>query len=225
MALHRRPAPTGGTTHAEPDARTHPVDHPDDHPVDRYVEDRERLDRPEHDDTEAREQFGGLNWGSCFFGWLVAIALSILLTSIVGAVVAALGSNASVSQSEAQRQAGTIGIAAAVTLLVVLAIGYWAGGYVAGRMSRFDGGRQGVGVWVIGLVVTVVAIALGAIFGNQYNLLDRVSLPRIPLATDQIGWGAVITAVAVLVVTLLAAVLGGKIGHRYHDRVDRAAWR
>jgi hypothetical protein len=207
MASHRRPVPDGGATSTTATDRTDRVEA-----------------RPERSDAEARDRFGGLNWGACFFGWLVAIALAILLTSIVGAVVAALGSTTQVSQDEAERQAGTIGLAAAITLLVVLAIGYYAGGYVAGRMSRFDGGRQGVGVWVIGLVVTLVAIALGAIFGSQYNLLDRVSLPRIPVSTDQIGWGAVITAVAVLVVTLAAAFLGGKVGHRYHDRVDKVAW-
>jgi hypothetical protein len=181
--------------------------------------------RREEKHAEARDKFGGVNWGAAFFGWLVAIALAILLTSIVGAIAAAVGSNAQVSQNEAQRQAGTIGVAAAITLLAVLAIGYYAGGYVAGRMSRFDGGRQGFSVWLIGLIVTVVAIVLGAVFGSQYNLLDRVSLPRIPVSTDQIGWGALITAAAVLLLTLLAAVLGGKVGHHYHDRVDKAAWR
>src|SRR5262249_46241244 len=76
----------------------------------------------------ARRRFGGTNWGACFFGWLVAIALTILLTSIIGAVVAAVGSSTNVTQSDAQRQAGTIGVAAAITLFVVLVIGYYAGG-------------------------------------------------------------------------------------------------
>jgi hypothetical protein len=146
----------------------------------------------------------------------------VLLTSIIGAILAGIGSNTSITQSDAQRQAGTIGIAAAVVLLVVLAIGYYAGGYVAGRMSRFDGARQGAATWLIGLVVTLIAIALGAAFGSQYNLLDRVNLPRIPIDTTHLGWGALITAVAVIVVTLLAALLGGKVGQRYHRRVDRA---
>jgi amino acid transporter len=170
----------------------------------------------------ARRRFGGTNWGACIFGWLVAIALTILLTSIIGAVLAAVGSNTNVTQSDAQRQAGTIGVAAAITLFVVLVVGYYAGGYVAGRMSRFDGARQGVGVWLIGLAVTVLAIALGAVFGHQYNLLDRVDLPRIPISTEQLGWGAVVTAAAVLVGTLLAAVLGGTVGRRYHAKVDHA---
>jgi amino acid transporter len=176
-------------------------------------------------EDSAREKFGGANLGACFFGWLVAIAVAILLTSIIGAVVAAVGSNRQVTQSEAQRVAGTIGTVAAVVLLVVLIVAYYAGGYVAGRMSRFDGARQGVVVWVIGLLVTIIALALGAIFGAKYNILDRVNLPRIPVATDQLSWGAVITGVLVLVLTLLAAMLGGTVGHRYHNRVDRLVGR
>ena len=66
---------------------------------------------------------------------------------------------------------------------------------------------------------------MGAIFGGQYNLLDRVSLPTIPVSNDQLGWGAALTAVAVVILTLVAAVVGGKVGHRYHDRVDRLAGR
>jgi MFS family permease len=186
--------------------------------------DRRAADR-DHDDSAARDKFGGLNIGAAFFGWLVAIAIAILLTSIIGAVLAAIGSTTNITQSDAQRSAGTIGLAAGIVLLVVLALAYFTGGYVAGRMSRYDGARQGVGVWIIGLVVTLIALALGAIFGAKYNILDRVDLPRIPVSTDQIGWGGIITAVLVLVVTLLGAVVGGIVGHRYHNRVDRAADR
>jgi len=90
-------------------------------------------------------------------------------------------------------------------------------------MSRFDGTKQGIGVWVIGLLVTILAIGLGAVFGSQYNILDRVQLPRIPVSTDDLSMGGIITAIAVLVLTLLAAMAGGAIGHRYHNRVDRVA--
>ena len=63
------------------------------------------------------------------------------------------------------------------SLLFVLGISYYAGGYVAGRMSRFDGGRQGLGVWMIGLVMTGVAMAVGLLTGAELNLLDRVDVP------------------------------------------------
>lgn len=176
-----------------------------------------------HSTSRAHDRFGGLNWGASFFGWLVALATAVLLTSIIGAVAAAVSSSMEVTQSEAERQAGTIGIVAAAVLVLVLAIGYYAGGYVASRMSRFDGGRQGVGAWFIGLFVSLVAIGLGAAFGNEYNLLDRVDLPNIPLGNDELGIGAIVTAVAVLVFTFLAALAGGKVGQRYNRRVDAIA--
>ncbi|HYF74511.1 MAG TPA: hypothetical protein VD864_16905, partial [Nocardioides sp.] len=135
-------------------------------------------------EQEARDRFGGMNWGAVFFGWLVAVALAVLLSSVIGAVATALGASTNLTQDQAQRDAGTIGIAAAVAVVVVLSIAYFTGGYVSGRMSRFDGTRQGFGVWVLGLVVTLVAVGLGALFGTQYNVLDRVDLPRIPVPTD-----------------------------------------
>ena len=103
----------------------------------------------------------------------------------------------------------------------MLAIGYYAGGYVAGRMSRFDGGRQGLGVWLIGLVVTLVLAALGAIAGSEYNLLGQLNLPRIPIDEGSLAAGALIALAVVLLATVLAAVAGGKVGERYHRKVDR----
>jgi magnesium-transporting ATPase (P-type) len=176
-------------------------------------------------DEDARDRFGGLNLGAAFFGWLIAIAVTVLLFAIVAAVLTAVGSQTSITQSEAERSAGTIGIAAGIVLLVVLAVAYYTGGYVAGRMSRYNGPRQGLGVWVIGVVLTVLAVVLGAVFGSKYNILNQVNLPRLPVSTDQLSTGGIVTAVAVVVLTLVAAMLGGFVGHRYHDRVDRAAHR
>jgi uncharacterized membrane protein len=172
-----------------------------------------------------RDKFGGMNLGAAFFGWLVAIAVSILLTSIVGAIAAAVGSNAQITQSQAQQQAGTIGIVAGIVLLVVLMIGYYCGGYVAGRMSRYSGTKQGLGVWVIGLIVTIIAVVLGAVFGQQYDILSRVNLPRLPISGDALSTGGIIAAIAVLVGTLVAAIAGGSVGTHYHRRVDRAGYR
>lgn len=182
-------------------------------------------DRRALGDAEARDRFGGTNTGAAFFGWLVAVAMTILLTSIVGAVATAVGTANDVTTTDALQDAGTVGIVAAAVLVAIMLLAYFTGGYVAGRMSRFDGGRQGLAVWVIGLLVTLVAVGLGLIFGNEYNLLDRVSLPRMPVPTDELGWAGIITGLVVLVGTLLAAMAGGKVGHRYHDKVDRVAFR
>src|SRR5207342_860977 len=98
-----------------------------------------------------------------------------------------------------QREAGSVTLVIALVLLAVLLVAYYAGGYVAGRMSRFDGARQGVAVWSVGLLVTIVAAALGWVAGDQYNLLDRVNLPRIPIPTDNVTVGGIVTGLLVLV--------------------------
>lgn len=170
----------------------------------------------------AHERYGGMNLGADFIGWLVALATAALLTGIIGAIVAGVSQETEISQSAAEREAGTIGAAAAVVLVIVMAIGYFTGGYVAGRMSRFDGGRQGFGVWVVGLLVMLVAVGLGALFGREYNVLDRVSLPQLPVTAEEASLGALLTGIALLVVTLLAALVGGKVGRNYHRKVDAA---
>jgi MFS family permease len=171
----------------------------------------------------ARERFGGANPAAAFFGWLVAVGVTILLAGILGAAAAAIGETADLTRDDLEGQAGDLGVGAVVLLMVVLLIGYCCGGYVAGRMSRFDGARQGMAVWVLGLVVTVVAVGLGALFGSQYDALDRVDLPRIPYSDGELTAGGVLAGVFVLAVTLIGALIGGAVGHRYHDRVDRMA--
>lgn len=169
-----------------------------------------------------REEFGGLNWGAAFFGWLVAVGIAAILTAFVSAAGAAIGLT-DISSSEAKKNAATIGIGGAVALLIVVLLAYYAGGYVAGRMSRFDGGRQGFGAWLIGVIITILFAAAGAVFGSKYNVLSALKLPRIPVHEGTLATGAAITLAAIVFGTLIAAVLGGRVGRRYHRRVDRAA--
>jgi amino acid transporter len=207
----------------------------DDRPVLRNQDDADRHDRNHVDDglgrefqarrreadARAHDRFGGIKWGAAFFGWLSANGLNVILLALATAAGAAVGITQSTT-SEAKSNADTIGIVGGIVLLVILAIGYYAGGYVAGRMSRFDGARQGVAVWVIGLIVTILLAAAGAIFGGKYNVLSQLNLPRIPVDEGSATTGGVIALVLVLLATLGAAVLGGKAGERYHRKVDRA---
>ncbi len=180
--------------------------------------------RSSHEDdlaTRRRDEYGGTNIGAAFFGWLVAVGMTLILAGIVGAIAAAVSANVNITQSEAERQAGSIGIGAGIALLLVLMLAYFAGGYVAGRMSRFDGGRQGVAVWLIGLLITLLVAGVGALFGSEYNIFQRVDLPALPIPTDSATIGGLIALAAVLLGTLLAAFLGGKAGQRYHTKIDR----
>jgi hypothetical protein len=170
-----------------------------------------------------RDEYGGFNIGAAFFGWLVAVGIAVLLTALLSAAGAAIGLTR-LSGQDARSNADTISIVGGILLVVVLAISYYAGGYVAGRMSRFDGGRQGLGVWLMGLVVTVILAALGAIAGSEYNVFSQLNLPRIPIDEGSLATGAAIALVAILVATALAAVAGGRVGERYHRKVDRAGY-
>jgi hypothetical protein len=170
-----------------------------------------------------REEFGGINWGAAFFGWLVAIGMGVLLVGLLAAAGAAVGLT-TLSESEATGNASEIGIGGAIALLAALAIAYLCGGYVAGRMSRFDGARQGFGAWAIGLVVTIVLAVAGAVLGSEYNVLEQLNLPALPVGDTELASGGAIALVLVLVGTLLAAVVGGKAGERYHRKVDRAGF-
>jgi hypothetical protein len=171
-----------------------------------------------------RAEYGGLNWGAAFFGWLVAVGIAAILLGLLSAAGTAFGLS-EVSESEANANAETIGIVGAILLIAVLGIAYYSGGYVSGRMSRFDGGRQGFGTWAIGLAVTIVLAVAGALFGAEYNILERLDLPRIPIDEGSLTTGAVIALAAVVVLTLLAAMGGGKAGERYHRKIDRLAYR
>ncbi|WP_369139034.1 hypothetical protein [Modestobacter versicolor] len=182
------------------------------------------------DAVDAQHQrFGGIKWGAAFFGWLSANGLAVLLIAALSAAGVALSLTDVVPSPDqaadaAAGNAGGIGIGGGIALLVVLFLAYLAGGYVAGRMARFDGARQGVAVWLVGLLVVVALAVLGAVLGAEYNVLSQLNLPRIPIDEGTATTAGIVALVAVLLVTLLGAVLGGKLGERFHRKVDRAGF-
>jgi hypothetical protein len=209
--------------------RTAVVDRPGD---DRQVDDRTATTAPattrpatvaETREVQ-RERFGGADGTAIFFGWLSALGLAALLLAVVAAAGTSLGYSTGVDTGDATSNADTVGIVGAAILVGILLLAYYAGGYVAGRMARFDGGRQGFRVWLLGLLVTIAAAVAGWIGGSEYNVLQQLNLPRIPVDEGDLATAGAITLAAVLVGTLLAAMAGGKAGDRYHRRVDETAW-
>jgi hypothetical protein len=170
-----------------------------------------------------RIRFGGIQWGSAFFGLLSAIGLAALLLGIVAAAGVAIG----VSEVEdvTNGDAETIGLGGAILVLAIIALSWFCGGYVAGRMARFDGIRQGVGVWGWTVVIGVVLAIAALIGGSDYDVFAQLNLPNVAVGDQTLTTGGAITLAAACVVTLVFAVLGGKFGDRFHRRVDRFAAR
>lgn len=185
-------------------------------PSEMFADDRSTAPEPERAHPAYRRSSGG----AAFYGWLVAIGMIALLTGIVGAVAGALDYALTIEWSEAQAStdtAGTIGIASVVVLLLILAIAYYTGGSVAGRLARAHGVLQGFGVWLIGVVVAAIVAVLAAVAGSEYDIMGRMDLPSVPIADQTLTTGGLVAVAAALVVTLVAAVLGGRAGRRRAD--------
>lgn len=193
MSEHDRSTETGST---EPETRSHAVD-------------------------REREEHGGIKIGSAFFGWLAATGMVALLSGLVAVtgLVASetTGTDTATETADAldvsMESLGVIGI---VIALVVWFVAYYCGGYVAGRMARFDGIKQGLAVWGWSIVVAIVIGVLGAVFGNDYT---GSAIPDVRF--DETTTTVVVSVAVVLLTSLVGAMLGGLAGMRFHRRVDR----
>ena len=170
-----------------------------------------------------KERFGGMKFGACFFGWLTATGMAVLLTGLLAAAGTGLGLATNVNPNDpTAAPIQTIGLVGGLVLLVIILISYFAGGYVAGRMARFAGAKQGLGVWLWAVIIAVVVAILGAVAGSQFNLLANLNgFPRIPVNEGDLTTAGIITAIAVALLALIGAILGGLAGMAYHRRVDK----
>ncbi len=170
-----------------------------------------------------REEFGGMKFGSAFFGWLAATGMAVLLTALVAGAGTALGYTTNVNTTNPTAgEVQSVGIAGGIALLAIIFLAYFCGGYVAGRMARFNGFRQGVAVWLWAVIIAIVVAVLAAIAGSRYDVLAHLNLPRIPVNEGTLTTAGVLTAVGIAAVSLVGAVLGGLAGMRFHRRVDKA---
>jgi hypothetical protein len=214
-------APAGGATAVPAGTRAD-----DDVVLDdrRDVDDQRDVDDRRDVVDRQKEAFGGMKFGSCFFGWLTASGTAVLLAAILTGVGAALGLSRDVETAgAAEAAAQSVGWIGGIVLLAVIFVSYLAGGYVAGRMARFNGLKQGLGVWLWAVLIAILAAGAGMLAGARFDVLARVnSFPRLPLNEGTLTTGGILVAIGVVVASLIGALLGGLAGMRYHRRVDRA---
>lgn len=165
--------------------------------------------------------YRGFKLGAAFFGWLIAISMSVLLMAAVAAAALGTAEILDYTTSDAKAQPGAASLTAAGVSIFMLTLAFYIGGYVAGRLARFDGGRQGFGVWMIAVLVGLLAGGAGWVLDSQYGLVDDINWPNVTLADNTLLLGSIAAAATLLILTLLAAILGGKSGRRYHDRIDQ----
>lgn len=205
---HQRPATRldgttdDGTDAAPQEATTYPTVAP--------VDDRRPvLDQPRP----------GSGWGTAFFGWLAANGLMVLLIALVAASGTAVDLTTQPSGTTLTDSATTIGLSGAVALLVVVTLSFLTGGYVAGRMGDSHGALHGFGVWLLGAAITLLLGLVGMLYGSRYDVLALLNLPRIPVDQGTVTQFAGVALAVVAVVSLVAAVVGGRLGERTHRRM------
>jgi hypothetical protein len=177
----------------------------------------------EEREDRLRAMYGGVDWLASFLGFVFAIVLGTVFSAVAGLVLVPFGITPDLSGA----RIGASVITGLALLGVLIFLTFFFGGYVAGRLARFDGGRNGAMVLVWMLIVVVILALAAAIFsgflpagmaGGIANLVDRL----VSTAGDLASVGGLVAAAAALLLALLGGSLGGHLGSRYHTEIDRA---
>jgi hypothetical protein len=162
---------------------------------------------------EARARFGGVDIPATLAGALAALGTAALLAGIL-AGAGTYGYQLGLDNAEEKlTAAGLIGG------LVTLFVAFLVGGWVAGRVARYDGGRNGLltALWFV--LLAAATAALGAWAGEEYNVFRNVNLPQW-FDTDALTVAAIASGLLALAVMFGAGWLGGRLGERYHRHAD-----
>src|SRR3954454_17331244 len=168
-----------------------------------------------------RQEFGGrIQWEAVFFGLLSAIGLmASLVAMVVGALVAtdvmSFHDTAASLVDHVMTAGGAIPVA-------ILALGYLTGGYVAARMGRFDGWRQGLGICLLSVGIGVAVAITAWITDGDLNPIKSITLPSNPIDEGPLSHSGWIILAAAAIVALVFSLVGGVLGERFHRAVDRA---
>lgn len=170
-----------------------------------------------------RNMYGGVDWLASLLGFVFAAVAGAVLGAIAGVVLGFLGLSPNLSGA-----LGTAAITGLVLLGLLIFLTYFFGGYVSGRLARFDGGRNGAMllVWTF-LTLILLALAAGVFSGLLPagaagaigGFVDSASSTVGDLSRSGVVGLAVVAGA--LLLALLGGFLGGRLGSRYHAEIDR----
>ena len=162
---------------------------------------------------EAHSRFGGIDIPATLAGMLAALGVAVILSGI-GAAAGSYG-----YQMGRDNVTDELSIAGLIAGLAALILSFLIGGWVAGRVARYDGGRNGLLTAVWFLLLAAGTAALGAWAGERYDVFRNVNLPQW-FDSDAYTGAAIATGLLALAVMLGAGWVGGRLGERYHRRAD-----
>jgi uncharacterized membrane protein len=169
-----------------------------------------------------RERYGKADLVASILGMFAAIGTLVFLGALFGAGAATIE-----LQTNLLNQDGTldeIETVGAIAAMVVLFVSFLVGGIAAGRMSRYDGGMNGMGTALWFLLLVTIFAALGAWVGEEYNVFALADLPNwvSQIDVEDVTVAAIVMSIVSVVVIFLGGYLGGRIGDAYNRKVDAA---
>jgi len=180
----------------------------------------------EEREDRLRDMYGGVDWLASFLGYVFTVVLAFVFSAIAGLVLVPFGFLPEISGG----QLGASVLTGLAVLGVLIFLTYFFGGYVAGRLARFDGGRNGamVLVWtfIVALILALVAVVFsGFLPAGMADGVSNLARGAVSTATNLAGASVagIIVAVAALLLALLGGFFGGRLGSRYHTEIDRAS--
>lgn len=173
-------------------------------------------------EVRLREIYGGVDYLASFIGSVFALVCAIILLMILSSyILLPLGFTLNLEG----REIDTAIIIGLVIVGLILFVAYFCGGYVAGRLARFDGGRNGAVTVAWGILLSLIlglllgGLLSGPLFEPLQQLMQASILPAVGslMNAGLIGAGIVVGA---LLLELLGGFLGGRVGNSYHTHID-----
>jgi hypothetical protein len=167
---------------------------------------------------EQNQTRGGVSFVSILTGVVVAIGAFIVLTAIVGGILAAMGvAEGGISPNEVS----TAGVGAGIGLVIVQFLAYFWGGYTSGRMARGSGVLNGILVPIVAIILVIILGAVVAGITSSATDLRPSDVQQLPLPLGSISDLGTVVGIALLVAMLVAGALGGALGQRWHTKLEK----
>lgn len=172
-----------------------------------------------------RDIYGGVDWLASFAGFIFTLLFSALLGAGAALLLLApLG----LQESLASGRLTSNTITGFTVVAAVAFFSFLFGGYLSGRMARYDGGRNGAMVLLWLILVAALLLVLSGVLGQVIsgtitgNLVGEI-LNFGTTTTEQLralGVSGAVLAGGVALAALLGGMLGGRMGSRYHREID-----
>ena len=163
---------------------------------------------------------GRVQWETAFFGLLAAVGLAALLAAMLLGALFAVG--ATDSGDTAADHVDRVAAGGGSIAMAILALASLTGGYVAGRMARFAGWKQGLAVWVMSALFALVVAVTAWIAGGDLDPTKSIDTPSNPVDEGPLASGPVLVLISAALALALSLV-GGVLGERFHRALDREA--